>query len=136
MNEKFSGYYFYINMNIQGNFQICISVPLKCTEGTSNNEQKQPPRPASLVKKRYWHRRFPVNFAKFLRKPFHTEHLRWLLLNEVWNFLMLHRRQKSFIYNFFLFLIHSAFIQMNVNILIHLNLLDYCTAFAVSVEFH
>ena len=25
---KFSGYYFYMNTNIQGYFQICISVPL------------------------------------------------------------------------------------------------------------
>ena len=25
---KFSGYYFYINTNIKGDFQICISVPL------------------------------------------------------------------------------------------------------------
>ena len=25
---KFSGYYFYMNLNIQRNFQICISVPL------------------------------------------------------------------------------------------------------------
>ena len=28
-----------------------------------------------------WHRCFPVNFAKFLRTPFLTEHLRWLLLH-------------------------------------------------------
>ena len=27
-NVKFSGYYFYLNMNVWGNFQICISVPL------------------------------------------------------------------------------------------------------------
>ena len=27
-----------------------------------------------------WHRCFPVNFGKFLRTPFFTEHLRWLLL--------------------------------------------------------
>ena len=27
-NAKFSGYYFYMNFNIQGDFQICISVPL------------------------------------------------------------------------------------------------------------
>ena len=27
-------------------------------------------RPATLPKKRFWHRRFPVNFAKFLRIPF------------------------------------------------------------------
>ena len=38
-------------------------------------------RPATLLKKRLWHRFFPVNFAKFLRTPFLTEHLRWLLLS-------------------------------------------------------
>ena len=27
-------------------------------------------RPAALFKKRFWHRCFPVNFAKFLRTPF------------------------------------------------------------------
>ena len=37
-------------------------------------------RPATLLKKRLWHRCFPVNFAKFLRTPFLVEHLRWLLL--------------------------------------------------------
>ena len=34
----------------------------------------------TLLKKRLWHRCFPVNFAKFLRTPFLTEQLRWLLL--------------------------------------------------------
>ena len=34
----------------------------------------------NFIKKRLWHRCFPVNFAKFLRTPFFTEHLRWLLL--------------------------------------------------------
>ena len=29
----------------------------------------------TLLKKRLWHRCFPVNFAKFLRPPFLTEHL-------------------------------------------------------------
>ena len=33
-------------------------------------------RPATLLKKRPWHRCFPVNFAKSLRTPFFTEHLR------------------------------------------------------------
>ena len=37
--------------------------------------------PATLLKKRLWHRCFPVNFAEFLRTPFFTEHLWWLLLN-------------------------------------------------------
>ena len=36
-------------------------------------------RSATLLKKRLWHRCFPVNFAKFLR-PFYLEHLWWLLL--------------------------------------------------------
>ena len=33
-----------------------------------------------FIKKRLWHRCFPVNFVKFLRTPFLTEHLRSLLL--------------------------------------------------------
>ena len=37
-------------------------------------------RPATLLKKRLWHRRFPVNFAEFLRTSFLREHLRWMLL--------------------------------------------------------
>ena len=38
-------------------------------------------RPANLLKKRPWLRRFPMNFAKFLRTTFLTEHFRWLLLS-------------------------------------------------------
>ena len=36
-------------------------------------------RPDILLKKRLWHRYFPLNFAKFLRTTFLREHLRWLL---------------------------------------------------------
>ena len=36
-------------------------------------------RPGTFLKKRSWHRCFPVNFAKALRTPFLTEHL-WRLL--------------------------------------------------------
>ena len=32
-------------------------------------------RAATLLKKRLWHRCFPVNFVKFLRTTFLTEHL-------------------------------------------------------------
>ena len=39
-------------------------------------------RPATLLKVRLWHRCFPMNFAIFLRIPFLTEHLRWLLLEQ------------------------------------------------------
>ena len=37
-------------------------------------------RPATLLKKRLWHKYFTVNFAKSLKMPFLTEHLWWLLL--------------------------------------------------------
>ena len=36
--------------------------------------------PATLLKKRLWHKCFPVSFAKSLRTPSFTEHLWWLLL--------------------------------------------------------
>ena len=34
----------------------------------------------TLFKKRLWHRCFPVNFAKFRRASFLTEHIWWFLL--------------------------------------------------------
>ena len=37
-------------------------------------------RTVTLLKKRFWYRCFPANFSKFLKTPFITEHLRWLLL--------------------------------------------------------
>ena len=37
--------------------------------------------PATLLKKKLWHRCFPVNLAKFVKTPFFKEYLRWLLLN-------------------------------------------------------
>ena len=42
--------------------------------------------PATLLKKRLWHRCFPVNFVKFLQTPFLTEHLWWLhfLTEHLW----------------------------------------------------
>ena len=50
-------------------------------------------RPASLFKKRLWHRCFPVNFAKFLRTPFLQNTSRQLLLN--WSKLTITSRQCS-----------------------------------------
>ena len=38
-------------------------------------------RPATLLKKKLWHRYFPVNFVKFLITSFYINHLWWLLLN-------------------------------------------------------
>ena len=59
-----------------------------CEKGVLRNFAKfkgkhlcQSLRPATLLKKRLWHRSFPVNFAEFQRTPFFIEHLRWLLLH-------------------------------------------------------
>ena len=41
-------------------------------------------RSATLLKKRLLYRCFPVNFAKFLRTTFLTEHLRRLLQNKLY----------------------------------------------------
>ena len=57
-------------------------------------------RPATLLKKGLWRSCFPVNFAKFLRAPFLTEHLWWLLLNLYFIFLML---CKTYIRRYFFF---------------------------------
>ena len=49
-------------------------------------------RPATLLKKRLWHRSFPVNFAKFLRTPFLQNTSGRLLLQRLLPSL-LYRRQ-------------------------------------------
>ena len=43
------------------------------------------------IKKRFWHRRLPVSFVKFLNTYFSTKHLLWLLLK-----LALRVRSNSF----------------------------------------
>ena len=45
------------------------------------------PETCNFIKKIIWHRDFPVNFAKFLRTPFLTEHLQWLLLHVLDNII-------------------------------------------------
>ena len=51
--------------------------------------------------RRPWQRCFPVNFAKFLRTPFLTKHLPWLLLSKMWLALQFSIfRMSSFIEDF------------------------------------
>ena len=38
-NAKFSECYFYINLNVRGDFQICISVPLRTVNNNQGNWQ-------------------------------------------------------------------------------------------------
>ena len=57
-------------------------------------------RPATLVKKRLWHRCFSVNFVKFLRTAFLMEQLRWRLLHwvKMWNVTMNSRKEITTVY--------------------------------------
>ena len=55
-------------------------------------------RPVTLLKKRLWHRCFPVNFVKYLRTPFFTEHLRWLLLKFYNNYYNIFLKVKFILY--------------------------------------
>ena len=43
----------------------------------------------NLLKKRLWHRCFPVNVVKFLRTPFFIEQNRLLEVSHLWNSLKL-----------------------------------------------
>ena len=49
-------------------------------EISQNSQQSTCARVSFLIKLQAWHMCFPVNFVKFLRKPFFIEHLWWLLL--------------------------------------------------------
>ena len=77
----FSDTIFCTNWSIYRNSRLEVfykkSVPRNFTKFTGKH-LCQSLRPAILLKKRLWLRCFPVNCAKFLRKPFLTEHLRWL----------------------------------------------------------
>ena len=41
-------------------------------------------RPADLLKKKLWHRGFPVNLAEVLETPFFIEHLFYRILFQIW----------------------------------------------------
>ena len=67
------------------NFHLTETVARMCSVKKvfleiSQNSQENTCARVSFLIKRLWHRCFPMNFAKFLRTPFLTEHLRWLLL--------------------------------------------------------
>ena len=68
-------------------------------------------RPATLLKKRLFHRCFPVNFAKFLRTPFLQSTSRRLLLDMLVdkNFSRAHYFSHTF-YNFFIFFYFQTFL--------------------------
>ena len=60
-------------------FLEILQNPQKITCGRVSFNKVANLKPATLLKKRLWHRPFHVNFVKYLRTPFFTEHLWWLL---------------------------------------------------------
>ena len=68
-----------ISQNSQENICVRVSFLIKLPAAGR--------RPVTLSKKRLGHRCVPVNFAKFLRAPFLTKHLWWLLFSVIESFL-------------------------------------------------
>ena len=70
-------------------------------------------RPATLLKKRLWHRCFPGSFAKVLKITFLTEHLWWLHLNLRYIYWYI----DSFCYSLFTFLLFDYEYSTNLKII-------------------
>ena len=71
-------YYYYVTYASEAVAKSC-SVKKAYLEILQNSQKNACAR-VSFLKKRFWHRCFPVNFAKIFRTSFLTEHLWWLLL--------------------------------------------------------
>ena len=71
-------YYYYVAHASEAVVRSC-SVKKAFLEISQNLQENACAR-VSFLKRRLWKRCFPVNFAKYLRTSFLTEHLWWLLL--------------------------------------------------------
>ena len=86
INMRCALWYFFIGINFNTTSYFPGAAVQRFTakkeflEISQNSQGNTFARVSFLIKKRLWHRCFPVNFAKFLRTRFYTEHLRWLLL--------------------------------------------------------
>ena len=65
------------SQNSQENICVRVSFLIKLQASDLFFNKVAGLKPATLLKKRLWHRCFLMNFEKFLRKPFLKEH--WLL---------------------------------------------------------
>ena len=65
--------------SVEKEFLEILQNPQKITCGRVSFNKVANLKPATLLQKRLWHRPFPVNFVKYLRTPYFTEHLWWLL---------------------------------------------------------
>ena len=94
---------------------VAKSFPVKevLLEILQNLQENTHPRVSFLLKNRLWDRCFPVNFTKFLRTPYLTEHLRWLLLLK-FHFFQEQLEKKYTIYTYIL--------SLNIFVLRHLEM--------------
>ena len=74
-------YYLYQNLQIHDMKRISALIQKQAPDVFYRNSS----RPATLLKKRLWHRYFPVNFVIFLRIPFLQNTSGRLLLLKFWN---------------------------------------------------
>ena len=79
-----------LQLSIQRNYEIFLFQVFskdrgqkQSSGGVQNSQENTGLRPPTSLKKRLWHRCFPVNFAKFIRTPLFAEQFRWLLLRSV-----------------------------------------------------
>ena len=77
---------------------LCKKVLLEISQ---NSREKPVPESLFLIKKRLWHRYFPVNFVKFLRTPFlHNTSGRLLLKKENRKNSRNKSKQRTFYFSF------------------------------------
>ena len=72
-------------------------------------------RPATLLKRRRWHRCFSVNFAKFLRKPFFIAHLWWLFPKSAYTYIWINLTSRPIHYLAFFWHWYSSYLNEYMN---------------------
>ena len=90
-------------------------------------------RPASLLKKRLWHRCFSVNFVKFLRTLFFIELLWWLLLNELFYISFFHDRRSGLVLLLYIF-INVSKLRIKISVACLLRVWNKSSIFNISLK--
>ena len=93
-------------------------------------------RPATLLKKRLWHRCFPVNLVKFLRTPFFIEHLWWLLLKAIATLFSIETASRNRVSCFSSLVLTKVTICINVSGVIRKSALNCCLIARSVLLFH
>ena len=93
-------------------------------------------RPATLLKKRIWHRCFLVNFAKFLNTPFLIEHLWWLLLKAIATLFSTGKASRNRVSCFSSLFLIKVKVSINVSGVMRISALNCCPIAIWFLLFH